>query len=99
MQVNLLGAPLGCELNHGSDMVLMAVNSARAHESHDVHCLACLYCLVNSAAENLVLEEVTVLDGLGDAGELLVDDAACADVGMADLGISHLALGKTYIAA
>ena len=99
MQVDLLRASLGGKLDHGCDVILVAVHSARAHESHDMDGLACLDSLVNGAAENLILEEVTVLDGLGNAGELLIDDAACADIGMADLGISHLALGKADIAA
>ena len=34
------------------------------------------------------------LDGLGDEGELLVHDAACAHVGVADLGVAHLAVGQ-----
>ena len=61
--------------------------------------LACLDSLVNGAAENLILEEVTVLDGLGNAGELLIDDSACADIGIAHPGLSHLALGQADIAA
>ena len=35
------------------------------------------------------------MDGLGDEGQLLVDDAARAHVGVANLGVSHLAIGQT----
>jgi len=35
--------------------------------------------------------EFAVLDRLGDPGQFLVDDSACADIHVADLGIAHLA--------
>ena len=41
-----------------------------------------------------VAREVAGRDGVVDAGEVLVDDAARADVQVADLGIAHLAVGQ-----
>ena len=41
--------------------------------------------------QHAVLEEVAVGDRLGDAREVLVDDAAGADVEVPDLGVAHLA--------
>ncbi len=44
--------------------------------------------------EHGIGEEVAVGDRLGDAGQILVDDATGADVQVAHLGVSHLALGQ-----
>ena len=44
--------------------------------------------------QNLVPEEGVVVDCLGDAGGVLVDDEARADVEVADLGVAHLTLGQ-----
>ena len=49
---------------------------------------------VDRLGEHRVLEERAVLDREVDARELLVDDAAGADVEVTDLGVAHLALGQ-----
>ena len=45
------------------------------------------------------LAHLAVLDALGDAGELLVDDAAGADVGVAHLAVAHLAVRQPHVHA
>ena len=47
-------------------------------ESNHLHWLIALI-------EGRILEEIAVLDGLGDAGQLLIYNAACTDVGVANL--------------
>ena len=42
------------------------------------------------------LEEITVLDGLGDPGQFLVNNAACPHVKMAHLRVAHLAFRKSH---
>ena len=55
--------------------------------------------LVHGRGEHGVAEKVTVLDALADAGEVLIDDAAGADIEMADLRIAHLPFGQPDIRA
>jgi len=42
--------------------------------------------------EDGITAESAVLNGEIDAGEFLIDDAACSEVEMSHFGISHLAL-------
>ena len=49
--------------------------------------------------QHVVLKELAVTDGLGDAGQLLIDHAAGADVGVADLTVAHLAVGQAHVHA
>jgi hypothetical protein len=44
--------------------------------------------------EDGITAESAVLNGEIDAGEFLIDDAACSEVEMSYFGISHLALGQ-----
>lgn len=46
-------------------------------------------------ADDLGLGELALLDGLVDADDILPDDAAGADVQVADFRVTHEALGQT----
>ena len=43
--------------------------------------------------------KLAVLNGLGDPGELLIDDAAGADIGVPDFGVAHLPLRQSDVHA
>ena len=49
------------------------------------------------AGQRFVLEEITVLNGFGDAGQLLLDHPSGADIGVSDLGVAHLTVRQTDI--
>ena len=49
--------------------------------------------------QHRVLGHFAVPDALGDEGELLVNDAAGANVGVAHLAVAHLAVGQAHIHA
>src|SRR5690606_1647178 len=49
---------------------------------------------VTGGEQFLVGEETAVADRRVDAGQVLVDDPACAEVHVADFGIAHLPVGK-----
>ncbi|MNZ99418.1 hypothetical protein D3C78_1187410 [compost metagenome] len=55
-----------------------------------MHGLAGTCSLVHRACQHRVLEELAVANGLGDAGEVLVDDTAGAQVHVTDFGVAHL---------
>ena len=44
--------------------------------------------------EDRITVESAILDGEIDAGELLIDDATCAEIEMSYFGIPHLAFGQ-----
>ena len=44
--------------------------------------------------EDRITVESAILNSEIDAGELLIDDATCAEIKMSHLGVSHLALGQ-----
>ena len=99
VEVDLLGATLGGHLDHAHDVLFVAVYATRGHQTHDVNGLALGHGSVDSLGQLDVLEEVAVLDVLGDAGQLLIDDATGTDVGVAHFGVAHLAVRQTHVQA
>ena len=53
----------------------------------------------NRFEQRVIGEKITVADGFCDTGQFLVDNPAGADVGMADLGIAHLAVRQSDVHA
>ena len=94
VEVDLLGAHVLGHLQHAEPVVCVAVDTAGADQTHQVNGLARVDGGLHVLDQNRVLEHLTVLDGLGDEGELLVDDEAGTHVGVADLGVAHLAIGQ-----
>ena len=72
----------------------MAVHAAGADKTHQVDGLARVDGGFHVLDQHGVFQHLAVLDALGDEGELLVDDAARAHVGVADLAVAHLAVGR-----
>ena len=70
----------------------MAVHATRRNEAHEVQGAVLFLHAVDDRKESFVLEEVAVLDVAGDAGQLLIDDAAGTDVGMTNFGVTHLTI-------
>ena len=52
--------------------------------------------VIHGGAQRLVFKKVAVLHRLGNAGQLLIDDAAGTDVGVTDLAVAHLPVGQTH---
>ena len=75
-------------------VVSVAVHAAGAHQAHQMDGLAGVDGSLHVLDQNRVLEHLTVLDGLGDQGQLLVHDASCTHVGVAHLRVAHLAVGQ-----
>ena len=77
----------------------MAVHAAVGQQAHQVQRLAVVLGVVHGLQQGLVLIHVAVLGGLGDAGQLLVDNAARADVGVAHFAVAHLAVRQAHVHA
>ena len=77
----------------------MAVDAAVGEQAHQVQGAVICERLVHRRDDRLVVLELVVVDGLGDSGQLLIDDSACADVGVTDLAVAHLTVGETDVHA
>jgi len=99
MHADLGQAVALCQVEQGADVINMRVYAAVRHEAEDMQSRIKPLALIHSMQECLVLEERAVLNCLGNAGQFLVDDAASADVGVANLRVTHLTVGQTNIHA
>ena len=83
-------------------MFLVGMDAAIGAEAEDVESGVVFFDVVDGFEEGFILEEAAVVafaDAAGDAHGFLVDDAACADVLVADFGVSHDAGGESDIFA
>ena len=99
MQIDVLGATLGGQRGHGENVILMAVHAARREQAEQVHGTAGGDGGIDGCGQHGVAGQLVVLDGLGDAREVLIDDAPGAEVHVADFGVAHLAVGQPDILA
>ena len=95
MDEYFLQAFLFAQLQDRVQMCVVAVYAAVREQTPDMQVGIVLLAVLDCAQQFFVLEEYAVFDVLGDQGQVLVDDAAGADVHMTPLGISHLAIRKT----
>ena len=80
-------------------MIKGRVHSAVAAEAEEMELLARALDIVVAGGNLFVLEQLMLPAGDIDLHEVLVDDAACAEIHVAYLGVAHLALRKAYILA
>ena len=55
------------------------------------------FAVVHGLYQRRILEEIPILNGFGNAGQFLIDDAAGPDIGMAHFRVAHLAIRKTDV--
>ena len=79
----------------GDVAVHAAVGEQAVHMQGGAFLLSVLYC----PQQFFVFKEIPVLNGLGDAGQFLIHDAAGAHVQMSHLGVAHLALRQSHCQA
>ena len=96
VQVDVLRTHVLGHLQHAVPVVGMAVDAAGADQTHQVDGLARVDGSLHVLDQHGVLEHLAVLDGLGDEGQLLVDDAAGTHIGMTHLRVAHLAVGQAH---
>ena len=87
------------QLEQREHMVNVRVDAAVRQQTEDMQGGTEPLALVDGAHQSRVLEEIAVLNRLGDAGQFLIYDAARTDVGVAYLGVAHLAVRQTDIKA
>ena len=96
MYIDLVKAVVLCHLEQSVDMCNVAVNAAVGDKTHHMESCPVLFCVVDGLKEIFIFKEISILDRLGNSRKLLINDAACAHIHVADLRIAHLAIRKTY---
>ncbi len=97
MDVHLLHTVAFGHFQQSHQMVEVAVHAAVGQQADEVQRRAGLFGGGHGVLQRLILKEIAVLNGLGDAGQLLIHDAAGAHVGVADLTVAHLPVRQTHI--
>ena len=97
VDVYLLKTSALSQLEDAVHMCVVAVHAARRQQTEEMQRAVVLDSVVDSLVHSLVIEEVAVLDSLGDAGQLLIYYPARAHVGVADLAVAHLSVGQTDV--
>lgn len=79
------------------DVILFFVtyDTAMGDETAEVQSAVAARSSLKSLLDNLVAAQLSLLDGLIDANHVLPDNATGTNVQMANLGVSHEALGKS----
>ena len=96
VDIRLGYAPPLRHFEQGKEMGDVAVDAAVGEQAPEVELLAVVARAVHGLDEGGIFEEVALLDRLGDLGEVLIDDAARADVEVPDLRVPHLPVGEPY---
>ena len=99
MDIHFVNATALGKLHDAVEVSVVAVNAAVGHKTHQVKSRGILFAVLHCANESFIGEKVAVLNGFCDPGKLLIDHPAGADVGVADLGVAHLTVGKTDVKA
>ena len=73
----------------------MAVYTAWGNEAHEMESAAIGLSLRSHTYQSLILEEITILDSLGDTGQCLINNTTGTDVGMTNLRVTHLTIRET----
>ena len=99
MNINLLNTLLLSELKKSVEMLAVAVYATRRYKAHEMQSTAICLNLRSNTYQCLIGEEIAVLDSLGNTGQRLIDDTASTDIGMTNLGVTHLTIRQTNMLA
>ena len=90
MHIDLFGAALNRQLDHGMDVIFVAMHATWREQTENMHGTVVLDRFVHPFGEGAIVEKRTGSDRAADAGVLLIDDAACPKIEMTHLGVAHL---------
>src|SRR4029077_1149749 len=95
VNIHAVNALLFGHLEQRVEVSLLGVNASVGHKAKQVQPAAAGAGMLQGGDQGGVGEEVAVLDHQVDAGDVHVDDAAGADIEVADFAVSHLAVRET----
>ena len=97
VQVHALEALDAGHLQKRPDVLHGGVYAAVGEQSVEVQRRALFQTGVHRGVVGGIFKEGAVLNGAGDARQVLEDHAAAADVGVADLAVAHLTGGQAHV--
>ena len=97
VNVNFFKSVAFCHVDKGEKVLNVAVNAAVGQKPHKMQSAAALLGVLHGGNEGGIFEKFTIVNGLCDARQRLIDNSARADIGMPHLGISHLPLRQTHV--
>ena len=97
MNINVLKTFLFGEFQNAVEVSHMAVNAAGGEQAHKVERSALVQGVVHSGNDSLVVLKLVLVYCFGNSCELLINDSACADVGVTNLAVTHLTVGQTNV--
>ena len=77
-------------------MIDMTVDTAVRQQAENVEGAVFFSGAAHRCGEHRIFKKCLFADRFRDSRQLLVDDAACADVEMTNFGVSHLAVRESY---
>ena len=92
---HVLKSALSRHADKSVEVLVVRMHAAVGKKAHYVKGVS-LGCVVHGADKLFVLKEAAVLYGIGDPGKFLPDNSAGAHVGVAYLGVAHLAVRKAH---
>ena len=95
MHLHIHGAAPFGQTQERENMLLVGMHAARRQQAHDLQAFAPGFGGINGRQQGRIFIEAAVFDGGIDAGKVLIDDAAGADIHVADLGVAHLPVRQT----
>ena len=97
MDEDILHAGLRGDFHQADEVVDVGVHTAVGYEAHEVQAAA--GSLGESVHNHGILGQGTIVDGVGDAAEVLEHHAAGTQIQVAHLGVAHLPVGQTHVLA
>ncbi len=85
------------QLQQSVKMRVVAVDAAVGQQAHQMNGAAGGFCPAAGFCQGRVFKKISVFNGFGNAGQLLVNNPACADVGMPHLAVAHLSVGQAHV--
>ena len=96
MQIDFLCATLCGQFNHRHDVIFVAMDATGREQTHDVHGFTGVFRLVNRCGQRRVSKESTFFNFNVQTGQVLIHDAARAQVNVTDFGVTHLTIGQAH---
>ena len=86
-----------CHLQKRIQVGIVAVDAAIRQKAVQVQLAVMLLHLIHRLQQDFILKKVSILNRLGDSGQILIDDPSGSHIEMANLRIAHLPVRKADI--
>ena len=97
MDIDLFQATALSEFHQCIQMGIVAVHTAVGQQPNQMQSGFFRNGIVHRRNKSGIFKEIAILNGLGDAGQLLINNAAGANVGVSDFGVPHLSIRQADV--